>query len=652
MGTGASADVTRNEYVSRFVGKENISSNDPFWNRFLAFNSPSLIIKDQNFMLETNSRTQFEQLIENNSYSNNVGTLIKIFLLKVSELVEAIDTSDNLFIWQTHNALYIIRHILKYMVENLTEEQILQHLENKFESAEQTRTFIGSLIELLVDIPVVEVTYLLHLEVVISLIILLAVQLNSSNTDNSIIYHIIMKGTHNIHAPLLVKRLLQNYIDQKKLPPSVRNYGHHSMVFGIASGLWSIITFNQEKRDNPAVNMVEEPLASQSLMLLLLLINISINDSNPYRQCLFTCSDNSGTITSGLTSQVTSFKIDYNKLFEALHRHGNMDSVTLLEYILLHRNLSFKTYVVQHDNIDELIIPTLKTLYSIPNCNSHHIYMSLIILLILSEDDVFNKKVHRIKIKSSSWFTERNIPDISLGGLLVLVIVRTIQYNMLRMRDKYLHTNCLAALANMSAHFSDLHPYVCQRFLSLFETLAKRYSRLQEKLKLEKERSGAGANVISINEESNTEQDIVVLEEILRMVLEILNSCLSSQLTKNENLVYTLLYKKDIFENYRKNPIFADIMKNLDIIIKYFSDLLEKKQPQLENDYNEVFSLIRAESKYWPKEKLTKFPELKFKYVEEDHPEEFFVPYVWSLVVQHSLLQWNTNDVTLFSPIC
>ncbi len=54
-----------------------------------------------------------------------------------------------------------------------------------------------------------------------------------------------------------------------------------------------------------------------------------------------------------------------------------------------------------------------------------------------------------------------------------LSICRTIQYNMLKMRDRYLHTNCLAALANMSGLFKHLHPYVAQRLVSLFETLAR-----------------------------------------------------------------------------------------------------------------------------------------------------------------------------------
>lgn len=40
MGTAVSVnvDLTTNEYLRRFLAEENISPNDPFWNRFLAFN--------------------------------------------------------------------------------------------------------------------------------------------------------------------------------------------------------------------------------------------------------------------------------------------------------------------------------------------------------------------------------------------------------------------------------------------------------------------------------------------------------------------------------------------------------------------------------------------------------------------------------------
>ena len=37
-------------------------------------------------------------------------------------------------------------------------------------------------------------------------------------------------------------------------------------------------------------------------------------------------------------------------------------------------------------------------------------------------------------IPSIPWYTERVITNITLGGLLVLVVLRTIQYNMTKMR--------------------------------------------------------------------------------------------------------------------------------------------------------------------------------------------------------------------------
>jgi len=37
-------------------------------------------------------------------------------------------------------------------------------------------------------------------------------------------------------------------------------------------------------------------------------------------------------------------------------------------------------------------------------------------------------------LKNITWFSDRNLPEISLGGLIVLVIIRTIQFNISRTR--------------------------------------------------------------------------------------------------------------------------------------------------------------------------------------------------------------------------
>lgn len=57
-----------------------------------------------------------------------------------------------------------------------------------------------------------------------------------------------------------------------------------------------------------------------------------------------------------------------------------------------------------------------------------------------------------------------------------------------------------------------------------------------------------------------------MIEEVIRMMLEIINSCLCNSLHHNPNLVYALLYKRELFEQFRTHPSFQDIMQNLDTV--------------------------------------------------------------------------------------
>ena len=170
-------------------------------------------------------------------------------------------------------------------------------------------------------------------------------------------------------------------------------------------------------------------------------------------------------------------------------------------------------------------------------------------------------------------YTDRPFHEISLGGLLIAVVLRTIQFNMTRMRDKYLHTNCLAALANMSSQFQSLHNYVAQKIVSLFHLLARKHARTldllhqQQQSKQQEQASSSSTSDLSADTLTNEYvQDLTIIEDVMRMVLEIINSCLTHALRHNINLIYTLLYNRDIFENYRTHPSFQDILQNIDTV--------------------------------------------------------------------------------------
>ncbi|RZC40688.1 Dymeclin and/or Hid1 domain containing protein [Asbolus verrucosus] len=656
MGTAVSKnlDLSTNDYLQKFVSSQAISQNDPFWNRFVAFNiSPPMTSNDQ-LALESKIENLCQLLLRNNLTSGNFGTIIDVFLSRASELLAATNTDASLFIWQSFNILFIIRCILKFLTETVTEEQLIEQVEYNGNGT-RLEMFVDALVKIIVDVEVKDTTYGIHLEAVTILLVFLSVQLHSGRkSDQSNIYRLIMRGRHTTHAPLLIKCLLMNFMNQEKVPIGYGANTGHSLVLGIAAELWSILTFSR-KSDEITISensdYQEVPLATQSLLLVLVLVHHWTTKNNPYRNSLFLCRNSADNNPMAPTQAHILSKIDYTALYTTICKKASGDVTTLLLYLLLHRNDSFKTFLLNRLDLDHLIIPILKTLYNAPHSNSHHIYMSLIILLILSEDDSFNKTIHEIKLKNVVWYTERTLTEVSLGGLLVLVVIRTVQYNMLKMRDKYLHTNCLAALANMSAQFRDLHPYVSQRLVSLFETLAKRYQKLSTKFLNGKSKQSELAITVA-QDGDDMEQDITVLEEVLRMVLEIFNSCLTSHLVNNPNLVYTLLYNKHIFEPFKENVAFQDIIQNIDIIIKYFSNLLDDKTQQNEVDAYQVLYVIQQGAKRWPKDKLKKFPDLKFKYVEEDQPEEFFIPYVWTLVSQQSILHWTSDCSPLLSSVC
>ncbi|XP_032889547.1 dymeclin isoform X2 [Amblyraja radiata] len=617
MGANSSstADIATNDYLKRLTGTESISENDPFWNQLLSFT----------FTTPTNGQ---------------------------------------LFIWQAHNALFIIRCLLKTFVSQMPEEELLFNftyqerapLTYGSEPEDLLEGLICSLVHLIIEMPLLDITYSILLESVTTLLVLLSYQLFQKEIiRESVIYNYLMQGQCLQNTSRTVKTLLYNFIRQEKCPPqgtqifeqtSVGNGLLYGLASGVASGLWTVLTMGGVGSKPAPQEETSSPLANRSLLLLLVLSNLSSmpNRPNPYRQSIMSFK-NTQDNTAIPSPTPHSFQINFNSLYTALYEQQKSDQATLLLYTLLHQNPNVRTYVLARTDVENLVLPILEILYHVEKRNSHHVYMALIILLILTEEDSFNRSVHEVILKNITWYAERVLTEISLGSLLILVVIRTVQYNMTRTRDKYLHTNCLAALANMSAQFRSLHQYAAQRIISLFALLSKKHNKVLEQAT--QLLSG------SVNAEENSPipdhaQDLTVIEEVIRMMLEIINSCISSSLHHNPNLVYALLYKRDLFEQFRTHPSFQDVMQNLDMVISFFSLRLEQAGADL--SVERVLEVIKQGAVALPKDKLKKFPELKFKYVEEDQPEEFFVPYVWSLAYNSTVeLYWNPQQVQLFT---
>ncbi|XP_078408899.1 dymeclin isoform X2 [Cetorhinus maximus] len=666
MGANSSsiADLANNSYLQRLAGTETISENDPFWNQLLSFSFTTPTNGADTQLLEEATLSISKSLIENNSRTENLQALVKIFLSRTNELKISAECQDQLFIWQAHNALFIIRCLLKVFVSQMPEEELQLNftyqerapLSYGAEAEDLLEELICNLVHLIIELPLLDITYSILLESVTTLLVLLSYQLFQKEIiRESLIYKCLMQGQCLQYTSRIVKTLLYNFIRQEKCPPpgsqvleqtsegSGLLYGFAS---GVASGLWTVLTLGGVGNKATQQGDLSSPLANRSLLLLLVLSNLSNTPEspNPYRQSIMSFK-NTQDNTAIQTPNSYCFQINFNSLYTALYEQQKSDQATLLLYTLLHQNPNVRTYVLARTDVENLVLPILETLYCVEERNSHHVYMALIILLILTEEDSFNRSVHEVILKNITWYAERVLTEISLGSLLILVVIRTVQYNMTRTRDKYLHTNCLAALANMSAQFRSLHQYAAQRIISLFALLSKKHNKVLEQA-TQSLRGPVGAEENSPI--PDYAQDLNVIEEVIRMMLEIINSCLSTSLHHNPNLVYALLYKRDLFEQFRTHPSFQDVMQNLDMVISFFSFRLEQAGADL--SVERVLEVIKQGAVALPKDKLKKFPELKFKYVEEEQPEEFFVPYIWSLAYNSTAeLYWNPQQVQLFT---
>ncbi|XP_025067339.1 dymeclin isoform X2 [Alligator sinensis] len=623
MGANSSSlsELPENEYLKKLSGAEAISENDPFWNQLLSFSFTTPTNSAELKLLEEATISVCKSLVENNPRSGNLGALIKVFLSRTKELKISAECQNHLFIWQAHNALFIICCLLKVFISQMTEEELQLH----FTYEERTPGLYGVECEDLIE----ELLCCL-IQLIVEIPLLLP------------------------YTSRLVKTLLYNFIRQERSPPPGTHVFQqqtdgggllYGIASGVATGLWTVFTLGGVGSKPTPQQEQSSPLANQSLLLLLVLANLTDapDSPNPYKQAIMSFK-NTQDSTAFPSPSPHAFQINFNSLYTALCEQQKSDQATLLLYMLLHQNSNVRTYMLARTDMENLVLPILEILYHVEERNSHHVYMALIILLILTEDDGFNRSIHEVILKNITWYSERVLTEISLGSLLILVVIRTIQYNMTRTRDKYLHTNCLAALANMSAQFRSLHQYAAQRIISLFSLLSKKHNKVLEQAT----QSLRGSLSSDDSPLPDYAQDLNVIEEVIRMMLEIINSCLANSLHHNPNLVYALLYKRDLFEQFRTHPSFQDVMQNIDLVISFFSSRLEQAGAEL--SVERVLEIIKQGAVALPKDRLRKFPELKFKYVEEEQPEEFFIPYVWSLVYNSAVaLYWNPHDIQLFT---
>lgn len=309
MGANSSSisELPENEYLQKLSGSEPISENDPFWNQLLSFSFTTPTNSADLKLLEEATISVCKSLVEKNPRTGNLGSLIKVFLSRTKELKISAECQNHLFIWQAHNALFIICCLLKVFISRMSEEELQLHFtyEEKAgpssygaECEDLIEELLCCLIQLIVEIPLLDITYSISLEAVTTLIVFLSCQLfHKEILRESIIHRYLMHGRCLPYTSRLVKTLLYNFIRQERSPPPGAHVFQqqtdgggllYGIASGVATGLWTVFTLGGVGSKASAQLEQCSPLASQSLLLLLVLANLTDTPDtpNPYRQAI------------------------------------------------------------------------------------------------------------------------------------------------------------------------------------------------------------------------------------------------------------------------------------------------------------------------------------------------------------------------------
>ncbi|CAI8604607.1 unnamed protein product [Vicia faba] len=669
--------------IGTFVGGESFPFSSEFWQKLL-----ELPLNVQ----WPGERVQqaCELLAKNNCHTRH---LAKLLFHLACYLQEFMSTSGvpPLVYEKAANAVYISSMFLKHLIESGFQlylsfdgdEAVLKDV-----LGDQTieNLVMRNVLNFIVSVEVSPNTFLLHLELLNFMIIAMSTQLlcgpSPGPNDVNPFLDAAMSQDSSL-VGLVVRKLLLNFIIRPKVPfnratyPIFYDESQSSVLQRVGSAAANIVLLPFSYLVSSSGEGSRNAIADSSLDVLLVLIHYhkcalseaysaienkksSASDvllkenphfsDNPYCKALehaIDCEldrvDVEGNVHSG-----QHIKLPFASLFDTLGMCLTDETAVLLLYSLLQGNSSFLEYVLVRTDMDTLLMPILEALYNAPTRTANQIYMLLIVCLILSQDSSFNASIHKLILTGVPWYKERLLHQTSLGSLMVIILIRTVQYNMSKLRDVYLHTTCLATLANMAPHIHRLSAYASQRLVSLFDMLSRKYNKLADrrdnKLHIAKSNSIEGNSFV---EDVSTELQIYT--DFLRLVLEIINAILTYALPRNPEVVYAVMHRQEVFQPYKSHPRFHELLENIYTVLDFFNTRMDAQRVDGDWSVNEVLQVIIVNCRSWRGDGMKMFTQLRFMYEQESHPEEFFIPYVWQLVLSHCGFTFNTEAINLFS---
>eukprot|EP00835_Amoeboradix_gromovi_P001663 NODE_81_length_22753_cov_0.207072.p4 type:complete len:664 gc:universal NODE_81_length_22753_cov_0.207072:2183-4174(+) len=215
--------------------------------------------------------------------------------------------------------------------------------------------------------------------------------------------------------------------------------------------------------------------------------------------------------------------LDYNLVYKSLEYIEQLPLLQTLLFLVIHNKPSFIGYLKSKSDPESFIIPILHVIHNNlrnknrPACS---LYISLLLLFILTNDSQYAQQLQNITIANAPVFIDKRMGNTSLLNIVFASCTLLLIYNSGGHKDKYIQSMSLYILYQIANNIKQIHPYGAHKFIAMMESFYKKF-----------------------NEGSTVYYDILI------NCINVLNVLVSSNNVKqNVNIIYCLIYKQNLFE--------------------------------------------------------------------------------------------------------
>ena len=234
-------------------------------------------------------------------------------------------------------------------------------------------------------------------------------------------------------------------------------------------------------------------------------------------------------ITQDNPSILHELNLDYNLLYNAL---VNIDKCpllqTLLFFVIVHLP-SFVGFLMSKSDPESYLLPILNVMYTnlMNKSNKITFYIPSILLFILTRDNLYTQQLQHVMVDAPDWLYTR-MGNTSLLNIIHVSMTYLLVFNAGGLCDKYIQSNCLCVLYQLSTVMKQIHPYAAGKYISMMEAFYKNWLK----------------------------QADPTLESIIQNGLEIINGCIATTIKQNIHLVYCIIHKQNLFESMAQHSEF------------------------------------------------------------------------------------------------